>query len=318
MANKIEIEKLNYILNQFNRTKHKKYEHYCISRIYHLLNRTDIQFITQQMLKRKEEKIALADLYLPQLDVWVEVDEFHHNNHINKKEDEERTKEVIEKNKEIERKQKQLEEVISVKNEPYRIQIEGMGPDEVDKQIDKIVEIIKNKINEKEKNYLLQKWELIHKEPKFFKDKGVLKTEDKPAFRTIQKVSELFNKGYNGKQQCWFRDKPKSKITIWCPKLKFETSDKGKYDNFIDPNSETIYEFNPNQSIETNVQGTRNLYSEGFTKRYVFPKFKDFSGKSMYRFKGVYELNLEKTEELGKVVWEKIGDEIDLTEYSQQ
>ena len=71
-----DMDKIEYITNQFKKTFGKKYENYCITRIYHLLNRTDVQIITQQMFKRKNEKeIALADLYFPQINLSIEIDE---------------------------------------------------------------------------------------------------------------------------------------------------------------------------------------------------------------------------------------------------
>ena len=73
------MDKKEYIANQLKRTFNKKYENYCITRIYHLLKRNDVQIITQQMFKRKEDgKIALADLYFPQINLSIEIDEPHH------------------------------------------------------------------------------------------------------------------------------------------------------------------------------------------------------------------------------------------------
>ena len=75
----IQMDKKEYIANQLKRTFNKKYENYCITRIYHLLKRNDVQIITQQMFKRKEDgKIALADLYFPQINLSIEIDEPHH------------------------------------------------------------------------------------------------------------------------------------------------------------------------------------------------------------------------------------------------
>lgn len=90
------MDKKEYIANQLKRTFNKKYENYCITRIYHLLNRLDIKIVTQQLFRRDNGKIALADLYFPQINLIVEVDEGHHLN--NKENDERRTEEII-KNK---------------------------------------------------------------------------------------------------------------------------------------------------------------------------------------------------------------------------
>lgn len=301
-----EIEKAEYIANQLGKMKNKKYENYCITRIYHLLNRLDIQFVTQQMLKRGNDRIALADLYLPQLDVWVEVDESHHDKQ--KELDEKRTNDVIQN------KIDHLEEIISVKNRPHRINVVNKSIEEINIQIDKIVDFIKKKINKLGDNFV--PWRVTYEKPDYYIKKGCLDEKDKPAFRTIQEVSELFNKGYKGMQRSWFRDKPNSKVTIWCPKLKFDSSDKGKWDNFITPDGEVISESDPRVNKKEYVQGAINLYNKGLTERYVFLKFRDSSGRNMYRFKGVFELDIEKTKEKEKTIWvKKKKSSIDLKQY---
>jgi len=49
------VDKKEYITNQLKKTFNKKYENYCITRIYHLLNRNDVQIITQQMFHKKDD-----------------------------------------------------------------------------------------------------------------------------------------------------------------------------------------------------------------------------------------------------------------------
>ena len=117
------MEKIEYITNQLKKTFGKKYENYCVTRIYSLINRNDVKIVTQQLFKRKGKNIALADLYFPQINLWVEIDEGHHENQIQS--DKDRTKEVIEMNKipnEVKKKYEALEEVINPElEEPYRI-----------------------------------------------------------------------------------------------------------------------------------------------------------------------------------------------------
>ena len=50
-----------------------------IQRIWDLLNDDSIRFVTQQYFKRNENgKYALSDLYLPQINMIVEIDEGQH------------------------------------------------------------------------------------------------------------------------------------------------------------------------------------------------------------------------------------------------
>ena len=140
IENNSNTEKIDYITNQMKKTFGKKYENYCVNRIYSLINRNDVKIVTQQLFKRKGKKIALADLYLPQVNVWVEIDEGHHL--VQGISDMERTNEVIEENKvssEAKKKYDALEEVINVElEEPFRIVVYNKSLEEINSQIDEI------------------------------------------------------------------------------------------------------------------------------------------------------------------------------------
>lgn len=297
----------NYIIRQLGRTKKKNFENYCITGIYHKLNRTDIQFITQQMFKRGNGKIALADLYFPQINLTVEIDEGHHEGQ--RIEDEKRTEEII-KNK-----LKYFEEVIMDEFKEERIDVVKNSLEKINLRIDEIVDEIKRRIKSLENNHNFNQWIQLYKKPDYYiKKLGYLDTKDKPAFRTVQEVSELFNKGYGGTQRCYFSAKVNSKDKIWCPKLKLNGMKyKIKWNNEITEDGKLIYE----SSLEDNSSylGYLKSYEEGYTTRYVFAKFKDSSGMNMYRFRGIFKLNTQKTKEKKKAVWEKIEDRIDLKEY---
>lgn len=305
----LDIKKFEYVLDQFKRARNKKYESYCVTRIYHLLNRNDIQIITQQMMRRTNKTIALADLYFPQLDIWVEIDESHHNTN----EDEIRTKEVLDK--EISKKLSQLEEVINVKNEPERIPVVDKGLNEINDRIDEIVAKIKLKIKEKENNNSLLTWEVEPKKPQYYIDKGNIDVNERSAFHTIQEVSDLFNKNYEGVQKCYFSDFEGSKDKVWCPKLKLEEDEKGRFDNFISSDEKFIYELDPNKSDNENLESAIWQNENGLITRFVFLKFKDFSGKSMYRFKGVYDLDIELSKAENMCVYKRKDTKINLKKY---
>ena len=46
--------KREYVIRQIAKTNKKNYENYVVTRIYHLLNRTDVKFVTQQYVNRPE------------------------------------------------------------------------------------------------------------------------------------------------------------------------------------------------------------------------------------------------------------------------
>ena len=70
--------KRDYLVRTFSRTTGKKYENYILTAIWHKLDRSDIQPVTQQYIKRSHGHYALVDLYFPQLRVGIECDEPYH------------------------------------------------------------------------------------------------------------------------------------------------------------------------------------------------------------------------------------------------
>jgi len=73
------ISKDEYILRTFSKIQHKKWELYVITRIIHLLNDPEIEFVCQQLIKTPDNKRYLADLCFPELELYCEVDELQHS-----------------------------------------------------------------------------------------------------------------------------------------------------------------------------------------------------------------------------------------------
>jgi 2-polyprenyl-3-methyl-5-hydroxy-6-metoxy-1,4-benzoquinol methylase len=68
-----------YILRNFSKIKHKKWELYVITRIIHLLNDPDIAFVCQQAIRTRNNRRYLTDLCFPGLKLYCEVDELQHS-----------------------------------------------------------------------------------------------------------------------------------------------------------------------------------------------------------------------------------------------
>lgn len=64
--------KLDYMARLFRSIRNKRFESYAIQRIWHQLDDDREQFVTQQYFKRKDGGYALADLYLPQINMVVD------------------------------------------------------------------------------------------------------------------------------------------------------------------------------------------------------------------------------------------------------
>lgn len=307
------MEKIEYITNQLKKTFGKKYENYCITRIYSLINRSDLKIVTQQLFKRTGKNIALADLYFPQINLWVEIDEEHHDKKIEA--DCLRTKEVINNNKiseEIKKKYDALEEVINPElEEPIRIIIKDKTLEEINRQIDVIVAEANRRIISPK--YAFIPWERVDNDPEYYINKGSIKTSDNAKFRTIDTIGKLFNM-----EKVPFNQKLHGYVNItdniyyWCPTLKIngDECNNNAWENEISNDGKTIYE---NQK-EKDSHYISSVLEEN-PIRYIFTKYKDETGTMIYKFKGVFVLNKEETIKNNKRTWKKISDEIDLGKY---
>ena len=85
--------KAEYLAKTFSRTNRKKWENYIITGIWHRLHDLSLQPVTQQYVK-KDDGYALLDLYFPQINFAVEVDESYHENEEQREKDKEREEQV--------------------------------------------------------------------------------------------------------------------------------------------------------------------------------------------------------------------------------
>lgn len=121
------MNKLDYISKQFSKARHKKYEHYVITRIWHLLNNLSLKFVTQQYVSRPDGR-AMTDMFFPQLKLHIEVDEGYHK-----------------KDKQIEWDKLREIDIININNhEILRVDV-TKGIKDVNLRINEIVNIIKGK-----------------------------------------------------------------------------------------------------------------------------------------------------------------------------
>ena len=72
------LKKDEYLLKNFSKIKHKKWELFVITRILHLLDDPDIEYVCQQYIKVKGNKHYLTDLCFPSLKLYYEIDEGQH------------------------------------------------------------------------------------------------------------------------------------------------------------------------------------------------------------------------------------------------
>lgn len=68
----------DYIRRSLTKVSHKAWEYFIVSRIIHRLDDLEIEFITQQLVRRRNGTRALTDMFFPQFSLHLEIDEPHH------------------------------------------------------------------------------------------------------------------------------------------------------------------------------------------------------------------------------------------------
>jgi very-short-patch-repair endonuclease len=283
------MNKTEYIIRQLSKTNKKSFENYVVTRIWHLLNDTNIKFVTQQYVKRPNGR-ALTDMYFPQINLHVEVDEAHHFD--------------------IHQKQINLDlirdaDIINATgNEPVRIKVCGnsrydMNINDINNRIDVVVEIIRNKFNHPS----IIQWDLESEfDPLTYIRKGFISADDDVSFRTIADACNCFGNNYVSVQRAFFRH-PIEDRQLWFPKL-YPNKD---WDNELSLSEEVIHMrkiHNNDEFFEAQLTSTRQL-----KERLTFARVKSNLGDVMYRFKGVYKCDVDESNEKKHFIYKRVSKE---------
>ncbi len=256
------MNKLEFICRQLSRAENKTFEHYVVTRIWHLLNDIDIKFITQQYVVRPEGR-ALTDMYFPQLHKHIEIDEGHHKKQIQS--DKIRESDIIN----------------ATGHEVLRVDM-TRSLEVINLTIDDIVSKIKVAKNNKPD---FKPWDFeAEQNPATYISRGYIDLKDDVAFKSMVDAANCFGKTYKQKG-IWkgvLKHPREDGKYIWFPKLY----KNGDWDNSISDDENTITEIclaKPSKDIYIKLK-------ENHTKHIVFARVKSPLGDIMYRFKGEYEV----------------------------
>jgi len=284
------MDKYRFIKAQLAKTNKKNDENYVITRIWNRLDNLDIKFITQQYVIRPDGKYALTDMYFPQLGIHIEIDEGHHKTN-------------------IESDKAREEDIVRVTDhEVKRIDV-TKGLISIHQQIEGIVQEIKERLL-KEKDKFVP-WD-IEKElsPQTYIERGFISLHDNVAFRTIADACNCFGHRYKAWQKGAASHVYEKDTELWFPKL----FPNGTWDNSISEDGIIILERNldeiENQRYLKGIVDGRIGTRIRPHKRIVFAKVKGPLGDIMYRFKGKYQLNINKSFKAGCIVWERLSERI--------
>lgn len=279
------LDKKDYIIKQLHRTHNKKYENYVITRIWHLLNDIDIKIITQQYIVRPSG-YALADLYFPQFDLVVEVNESYHL-----------------KRKELDNIREK--DIVNAVNFKVKVIDTSKDINSIHKQIDDLVDFVNTL---KKKGF--KKWDYENEfNNKQYIDKGYIDVKDNAVFCRSVDAYNCFGNNYKALMRGGAIHKYIHNVNIWFPKLY----QNGEWINDITFDENTIYE--SNVDFIKNAKAVKDWLATDRYIRYVFAQSKDNLGRTLYRFLGEYTLNREKTIKEQKAVWERTNTRVKTFKY---
>ncbi|MYL56731.1 hypothetical protein GLW20_04370 [Virgibacillus halodenitrificans] len=290
------MNKRDYLVKTFSRTKRKDYENYILTAIWHKLDNMDIKPVSQQYVKRQNGTHALMDLYFPQLHIGIEVDEAYHQD--NQREDKLR-----------------MDDIISAVNEESIRDFEWFRIDatrsleEINERINEIISFIKNKASKTE-----LKWKTYEEELMELKQQEYLSIYDDLSFMDIKDIANtVFGKNAKRYQRSYFN--VGGKMWLWCPKLSIIVNEDalsvaGGWLNFLAEDWSYIDESHQDNAI---VEERKNNYMEEVNfgrKRAVFAKYKDNLGFNRYRFVGTFKISGISPENRNFIRYLRVDDKV--------
>lgn len=272
-----------YYIRQIGRTHYKKYENYVITRLLAQLNDSEVKFVTQQAVKFPSGKRALTDLYFPQIDLHIEIDEGFHKRR---------------QEKDIEREA----DIVSVTAHDIRRVDATTNLPDLHAQINVILGDILSLIKERKEAGTFVPWD-INKEfdPATYIEKGYIDLAEKVAFRTIADACNCFGHSYAGYQKAKAEHLYDDSVFLWFPKLY----ENGMWDNQIS-DDETVITAYKKGTPKGPIDG-KWFEDQRFSRdRMVFAHAKDALGKVLYRFKGVFRFDESESQKTGIHTYKRI------------
>ena len=263
------ISKDEYILRNFSKIKHKKWELFVITRIIHLLNDPEIEFVCQQLIKPQSGKRYLADLCFPSLKLYYEIDELQHSSEQHKISDQIRQREIIDATDFVEKR-------ISV----YDSDKNDRDLADITREVDKFIKFVRSRKNKFVSKGDFTPWDYDKKfSPYAHIERGYIDVKDNVVFLNHRDALRCF--GYEGGhyQRAVWAIKNTNK-EVWFPKL-YENE---PWDNSLSDDFKTIVMKNKSKKKLANPEKFEWI---------VFAHYKDLLGQIVYKFLGEFHLSLD-------------------------
>lgn len=279
------MNKYDYIKRQLAKTNKKNDENYIITRIWHLLDSYDIKMNTQQYVVRSKTngkiEYGLIDLYFPQFNLAVEIDEAYHKTDLTQTLDE------IRKN-----------DIVNALDCEF-IRIDATQPVvKIHEKIDQIVQ----KINLLKKEKVFIAWDMDKEyNPHTYIEQGYIDADDNISLRRVADCCNLFGTGYEGYQGSGAAHKFEGDTDI--KRLKFFPN--GTWNNKLLENEEVFTEYNMDPE-ENQAYFQKRMYQ--YNQRIALFAFtKTSSGSFEAIFKGLYVLSHIKSKDTGILIYNRVS-----------
>lgn len=279
--------KLEYMTRLFAKISKKKTETYVISRIWHQLNDDRVKFVVQQYIRRAQDKYALVDLYLPQLGIFIEINEPYHK-------DENGVLKEIDKIRN--------EEISQVTHSELIVKDCDNSIENIHFKISEVVQEIERAIIEKGDKFI--PWDGGSSlSVEYHRKKGYLKVDESEYVRTIDEAFAIL--GAKAKHRGFLRVagasiSNKENEIVWCPNSVHRI-----WCNELSENGLEIREYNKDEQVRKEHVERHISINQ---KQVTFFREEDELGFHFYRFVGVFELNKNKSVKENKCVWERTSD----------
>ena len=276
----MNLTKQNFILKCLRKISHKEWELFVITRIIHGLDDDEIEFVTQQLIRKPDGQRYLTDLYFPQLGFHIEIDEKDHDKKV--KEDERREQDIVQMTgHKIERIK------ISDGNEHQR-DISQIRAD-VDRLISKIRDMKCVAMHENR----FDPWDF---ESRYLADpvikRGHVSIKDNVVFKTQAEALRCF--GYNKglyQRGAWVIPDGTNDV-VWFPRLYKQ----GWWVNELAEEGKTIREraITEDGRVSIKKQMSEAAKYPG-RKHIVFAKYRDVLGFNLLRYVGSFQINFGRS-----------------------
>lgn len=265
-----------YIRKSLAKLTHKSWEHYVVNRLVHRLDDPEIEFICQQHVPANGSRY-LSDVYFPQFDLHLEVDERAHFGN----------------------EAKDAARAISIENTTShkltRIRVHEEKQDislaAINAQIEVLIGELRCLKSEKLNQGVFSAWPADNEDrPQDYYEKGYISADENALFRTKTAALRCFGFGKKSLQQASWRVKERPGYCVWLPRFV----NQGEWTNTLSDDGKEIIE--EHSSGKTKVKVEKEL-----PFRYVFGKIDDVLKNTFFKFLGEYHIDLSVSTDVRRV-----------------